>query len=166
MYEKKIPFDIDCGIKIAMEVIGGKWKSCIILELDNGPKRPSELHRLFADANARVIDQQLKELEKHGAIRKKIYAGTSAPFGIFHHRHRQVADPCNQAARNLGRRLPSEDEGDPRHRGLSCLRYSDAISLRPIARTDKKHRAARTSAQPRPGIRCLYDKKHLKTKRR
>ena len=60
MYEKKIPFDIDCGIKIAMEVIGGK--------------RPSELHRLFADANARVIDQQLKELEKHGAIRKKIYA--------------------------------------------------------------------------------------------
>ena len=51
MYEKKIPFDIDCGIKIAMEVIGGKWKSCIILELDNGPKRPSELHRLFADAN-------------------------------------------------------------------------------------------------------------------
>ena len=71
MYEKKIPFDIDCGIKIAMEVIGGKWKSCIILELDNGPKRPSELHRLFADANARVIDQQLKELEKHGAIRKR-----------------------------------------------------------------------------------------------
>ena len=30
MYRKKIPFDIDCGVKIAMEVIGGKWKSCII----------------------------------------------------------------------------------------------------------------------------------------
>ena len=26
MYKKKIPFDIDCGIKITMEVIGGKWK--------------------------------------------------------------------------------------------------------------------------------------------
>lgn len=26
MYRKKIPFDIDCGVKIAMEVIGGKWK--------------------------------------------------------------------------------------------------------------------------------------------
>lgn len=166
MYEKKIPFDIDCGIKIAMEVIGGKWKSCIILELDNGPKRPSELHRLFADANARVIDQQLKELEKHGAIRKKIYAELPPHSEYSITDTGQVADPCNQAARNLGRRLPSEDEGDPRHRGLSCLRYSDAISLRPIARTDKKHRAARTSAQPRPGIRCLYDKKHLKTKRR
>ena len=45
MYRKKIPFDIDCGVKIAMEVIGGKWKSCIIKELDKGPKRPSEIHR-------------------------------------------------------------------------------------------------------------------------
>ena len=165
MYEKKIPFDIDCGIKIAMEVIGGKWKSCIILELDNGPKRPSELHRLFADANARNRPTTERARKTRGHPEKDL-RGTSAPFGIFHHRHRQVADPCNQAARNLGRRLPSEDEGDPRHRGLSCLRYSDAISLRPIARTDKKHRATRTSAQPRPGIRCLYDKKHLKTKRR
>ncbi|WFE87210.1 MULTISPECIES: hypothetical protein [Parabacteroides] len=26
MYKKKIPFDIDCGIKITMEVIGGKRK--------------------------------------------------------------------------------------------------------------------------------------------
>ena len=77
MYEKKIPFDIDCGIKIAMEVIGGKWKSCIILELDNGPKRPSELHRLFADANARVIGRSLipviKQLETWGdAFRPKM----------------------------------------------------------------------------------------------
>ena len=41
MYERKIPFDIDCGIKIAMEVMGGKWKSCIIIELDKGAKRPA-----------------------------------------------------------------------------------------------------------------------------
>ena len=63
MYKKKIPFDIDCGIKITMEVIGGKWKSCIIQELCTGPKRPSELHRLFTEASPRVINQQLKELE-------------------------------------------------------------------------------------------------------
>ena len=63
MYKKKIPFDIDCGIKITMEVIGGKWKSCIIQELSGGAKRPSELHRLFEEASPRVINQQLKELE-------------------------------------------------------------------------------------------------------
>lgn len=73
MYEKKIPFDIDCGTKITMEIIGGKWKSCILSELNKGPMRPSELHREFPDASPRVIDQQLKELLFYGIIEKKIY---------------------------------------------------------------------------------------------
>ena len=83
MYRKKIPFDINCGVKIAMEVIGGKWKSCIIQELDKGPKRPSELHRYFDDASPRVINQQLKELEIHGMIQKKDFFGTSSPYRII-----------------------------------------------------------------------------------
>jgi DNA-binding HxlR family transcriptional regulator len=74
MYKKKIPFDIECGVKITMEVMGGKWKSCILLELMAGAKRPSELHRHFTDASPRVIDQQLRELEAHGMISKKIFA--------------------------------------------------------------------------------------------
>lgn len=57
-----------------MEVMGGKWKSCILLELMREAKRPSELHRHFTDASPRVIDQQLKELEAHGMISKKIFA--------------------------------------------------------------------------------------------
>lgn len=91
MYKKKIPFDIDCGIKITMEVIGGKWKSCIIQELCTGPKRPSELHRLFTEASPRVINQQLKELEMHGIISKS-YHGASSPFGICYHRIGKDAD--------------------------------------------------------------------------
>lgn len=74
MYEKKIPFDIECGVKITMEVIGGKWKSCILLELNEKAMRPSELHRGFLDASPRVVDQQLKELEAHGMIKKKVFA--------------------------------------------------------------------------------------------
>ena len=56
-----------------MEVIGGKWKTYILYELDRGTRRPSELHRLFPDASPRVINQQLKELERHGMIEKTIY---------------------------------------------------------------------------------------------
>lgn len=73
MYRKKIPLDLDCGVRIAIEVMGGKWKSCILYRLEEGNKRPSELHRLFKDASPRVINQQLKELETHGMIRKIIY---------------------------------------------------------------------------------------------
>ena len=68
MYEKKIPFNIDCCIKVTMEVISGKWKCCIIDALKDGAKRPSEIHKHFPEANARVINQQLKELEMHGII--------------------------------------------------------------------------------------------------
>lgn len=73
MYKKKIPLDLDCGVRIAIEVMGGKWKSCILHHLEEGNKRPSELHRLFKDASPRVINQQLKELEMHGMIRKIVY---------------------------------------------------------------------------------------------
>lgn len=73
MYKKKIPLDLDCGVAVAMEVMGGKWKSCILYELEKGCKRPSELNRHFEDTSPRVINQQLKELERHGMIRKKIY---------------------------------------------------------------------------------------------
>lgn len=72
-YKKKIPLDLDCGVRIAIEVMGGKWKSCILLHLEEGNKRPGELHRLFKDASPRVINQQLKELEMHGMIRKIVY---------------------------------------------------------------------------------------------
>ncbi|MEO4922789.1 transcriptional regulator, partial [Bacteroides uniformis] len=39
-----------------MEVISGTWKSCIIFELSDGAKCPSKLHKLFPEANARVIN--------------------------------------------------------------------------------------------------------------
>ena len=78
MYKKKIPFNIECGVKITMEVMGGKWKSCILMELIGGATLPSELHRPFNAASPRVIDQQLKELEAHGMISKKIFAALSS----------------------------------------------------------------------------------------
>ena len=56
MYNKKIPIDINCGFRIAIEVMGGKWKPYIIYELLDGPRRPSE----------RVLAQQLKELVEYG----------------------------------------------------------------------------------------------------
>jgi len=73
MYEKKIPKDLNCGIVVTMEVIGGKWKTCLINDINKGIKRPSELHRAHPEASLRVINQQLFELEKHNIIVKKVF---------------------------------------------------------------------------------------------
>lgn len=73
MYERKIPLDLSCGIRITMCVIGAKWKPCLIDMLREGPKRPNEIHKSMPEATPRVLNQQLKELEEHGVIRKVIY---------------------------------------------------------------------------------------------
>lgn len=73
MYEKKIPIDFSCGISVTLEIIGGKWKPCLIDAINNGIRRPSELLQRNPGAGKRVLHLQLKELEEHGVIRKIIY---------------------------------------------------------------------------------------------
>ncbi len=73
MYERKIPKDLDCGMAMIMEIIGGKWKPCLIHNINSGFRRPSELQRLNAKASRRVLNQQLKELEEHGIISRVVY---------------------------------------------------------------------------------------------
>jgi DNA-binding HxlR family transcriptional regulator len=74
MYEKKIPKDFSCGFSVLMEIIGGKWKPYLLFLISGGVRRPSDLHRKVPTATRRVLNLQLKELEFHGIIGKKIYA--------------------------------------------------------------------------------------------
>lgn len=73
MYERKIPVDLDCPLRLTMSLIGSKWKSCILDELRNKSLRPCELHRIFPKATPRVLDIQLKELVDDGLVSKTIY---------------------------------------------------------------------------------------------
>lgn len=73
MYERKIPVDLNCPLRLTMSLIDSKWKSCILDELRHGSFRPSELHRIFPEATPRVIDIQLKELVEDGLVGKTAY---------------------------------------------------------------------------------------------
>ena len=55
------------------EVLFGKWKIRLLWFINEGHKRPSELQRKIPDATRRVLNIQLKELEEHEIITKKIY---------------------------------------------------------------------------------------------
>ncbi|MCW3465891.1 winged helix-turn-helix transcriptional regulator [Chitinophaga nivalis] len=74
MYERKIPKPLDCGVGIMMEIIGGKWKPCLIFNIHNGIRRPGELQKMNPAASRRVLTQQLNELEEHGVVRRVVYA--------------------------------------------------------------------------------------------
>ncbi len=73
MYERKIPLSLNCGLDLIGEVLYGKWKIRLLWFINEGHKRPSELQRKIPDASRRVLNMQLKELEEHELVCKKIY---------------------------------------------------------------------------------------------
>ena len=73
MYERKIPVDLSCPLRLTMSLIDSKWKSCILDELRHHSMRPSELHRVLPEATPRVLDLQLKDLVEDGLVEKNIF---------------------------------------------------------------------------------------------
>lgn len=73
MYERKILPNLTCGLDLIGEVLYGKWKIRLLWFINEGYKRPSELQRKIPDATRRVLNIQLKEMEEHGLITRKIY---------------------------------------------------------------------------------------------
>ena len=64
-----------CPADPALELISGRWKVPILWELFQGTRRFSELRRLLGDAcGQKTLTQQLREMERDGLVRRKIYA--------------------------------------------------------------------------------------------
>jgi len=73
MYERKTPLKLNCGLDLIGEVLYGKWKMRLLWFINEGHKRPSELQRKIPNASRRVLNIQLKELEEHELVTRKIY---------------------------------------------------------------------------------------------
>ncbi|WP_129714350.1 helix-turn-helix domain-containing protein [Pedobacter sp. SYP-B3415] len=76
MYTRKIPIDFECGIVVAMEVVLSKWKFCLLDGIARGCTRPRDLLKLIRGISRRVLQAQLKDLETHGLLGKKIFRET------------------------------------------------------------------------------------------
>ena len=66
MYERKITINLDCGIEITMNVIGGKWKPWLINRIREAHHRPMDLQHAIPITTKRVLTQQLNELKNIG----------------------------------------------------------------------------------------------------
>ena len=63
-----------CALDITMDYIGGKWKTVVLWYLRKDARRFSELKRQIPQITEKMLSLQLKELEKDGIIRRKVYA--------------------------------------------------------------------------------------------
>jgi DNA-binding HxlR family transcriptional regulator len=65
------------AIEDTLYVIGGKWKLKVIIALkEQGAMRFNELQRTITGISARVLSNELKELELNGFVKRKVYTST------------------------------------------------------------------------------------------
>jgi DNA-binding HxlR family transcriptional regulator len=64
-----------CPADQTLELISGRWKVPILWELFRSKRRFTELRRLLGEeCGQKMLTQHLREMERHGLVRRKIYA--------------------------------------------------------------------------------------------
>lgn len=80
MMGQKITYsDTQCAKNIdavedALYVLGGKWKLRIVIALESGHNRFNELQRIIKGISARVLSNELKQLELNGLLKREVHA--------------------------------------------------------------------------------------------
>lgn len=63
-----------CPVETTLMLIGDKWKVLILRDLLSGTKRFGELKKSIGSVSQKVLTAQLRDMEKNGLIRRKVYA--------------------------------------------------------------------------------------------
>ena len=82
----------------ALYVIGGKWKLRIIIALSEGHTRFNELQRRLNGISARVLSNELKDLELNNFVTRTVHTGTPA---IVEYKVTEYSDTLKDVLRSL-----------------------------------------------------------------
>jgi DNA-binding HxlR family transcriptional regulator len=62
-----------CGMSLAIDVVGGKWKLHLMWILGVGPQRFGQIHRTLTGVSEKVLTENLRQLEASGVIHREVY---------------------------------------------------------------------------------------------
>ncbi len=62
-----------CSLELAVNVIGGKWKSLLLYHLQCKPRRSSELQQLIHGISNKMFTQAVRDLERDGLIKRTVF---------------------------------------------------------------------------------------------
>lgn len=63
----------NCPVEYTASIIGNKWKIIILRDLLQGTKRYNELTKSVVGISAKVLTENLRDLEKDGILSRKVY---------------------------------------------------------------------------------------------
>ena len=64
----------NCPVEYTASILSNKWKCLILRDLIEGTKRFNELNKSIVGISAKVLTENLRELENDGIIIRKTYA--------------------------------------------------------------------------------------------
>ncbi|MEU1995446.1 MULTISPECIES: winged helix-turn-helix transcriptional regulator [Nocardia] len=62
-----------CGMTVAIDVVGGKWKMHLMWVLGTGPQRFGQIRRLLDGVSEKVLAENLRHLESSGVVHREVY---------------------------------------------------------------------------------------------
>ena len=63
-----------CPVSATLDLIGGKYKALILWHLSGGTLRHSDLRKCIPGATAKMLTQQLRELESDRLVHREVFA--------------------------------------------------------------------------------------------
>lgn len=62
-----------CGMSMAIDVVGGKWKLHLMWVLGAGPQRFGQIRRLLEGVSEKVLAENLRQLESSGIVHREVF---------------------------------------------------------------------------------------------
>ncbi|MFD6389928.1 winged helix-turn-helix transcriptional regulator [Nocardia sp. NPDC055029] len=62
-----------CGMSLAIDVVGGKWRLHLMWVLGSGPQRFGQIRRMLDGVSEKVLAENLRHLESTGVVHREIY---------------------------------------------------------------------------------------------
>jgi len=91
-----------CALTAALAAMGGRWKLFVVYRLSDGPMHFAALRRSLPQMSAKVLTQQLREMQADGLVDREPRGPVPAPVAYALTTHGQSLLPVAEAIRRWG----------------------------------------------------------------
>jgi DNA-binding HxlR family transcriptional regulator len=79
---KRLARSFGCPTELALELLGGKWKTVILARLKDGPLRYGELRRRIPRLSDKMLTQSLQGLQERGLVARDATPDATARYRL------------------------------------------------------------------------------------